>query len=49
MIFSHLPESDLLSKLKYFRILLENNCKNRENVLNFYYSCIKELENRKLK
>lgn len=49
MIFSHLPESDLLIKLKNYRILLNNNCQNKENIINFYNDCKRELENRKLK
>jgi len=46
MIISYLPESAILARLKQYEILLNTNCRNRENILNFYYECKNELERR---
>lgn len=46
MVLSHLPKSALIARLKMYDILLNNGCKNRENVLHFRDECITTLRNK---
>lgn len=44
MIFSHLNSKTLLACLKNYDILLNNGCKNSENIIRFRQECYNELQ-----
>lgn len=46
MIFSHFSESSLIAHLKMYSILLNNKCRNPENIKRFREECVYEIERR---